>query len=988
MKHLSRGCFLVALILLLGVPQTRSQELTISGTVTVQESGEYLPGANVAVKGTNFGTTTDVNGDFRLRLTGMSSATLVVSFIGYKTKEVEMPASGGSLNIALEEDVLKLSEVVITGVATSVARRNLANAVATVSSDELVAAPVQTLDRALTAKFAGVNVSQNTGAPGGGINVDLRGTSTIEGTTQPLYVLDGVIINNAANQSGIDLVTEATVAGSPTPQGQPSNRVADINPNEIENIEVLKGSSAAAIYGSKASNGVIIITTKQGTPGKTKIDVNQQFGINTLLNKIGSRRFTEETALQQYGQAGLDAFRAGGGQFIDYEEVMYGEDGFLTETNLSARGGSERTQFYLSGLLRDENGLIKGTGYQKYGGRVNVNHKFSDRFRADAFVNYVRSESDRGITGNDNTNTTFGFSLGFTPSFYDIRPQNGVYPDHQFNPSNPVQTRDLLANNELVNRTLGSLRLNWNLMRRQKQSLDFIVQSGVDFYSQENRVVSPPELQYEKGKTFPGASLFGTTESTNSNLYLNLAHNLSTSSNVIFQTSAGYQFENQNLNNVLNEARGLTVTQTNIDQAANIRGYQERVIERSRGFYGQEEINLHEKIFLTFGLRGDASSSNGDTKKYYFYPKASASIRLTQYGIFNSFANEFKLRAAYGETGNLPIANAKFTSLLPANAGGQAGLIPSTRLGNLNIEPERTRELEAGFDAVFLKEKVSLNFTYFRQNISELLLSPTLAPSSGFDDTIINGGEMRTQGVEVSLGLIPFRQRSLTWNTRVNFYKTSSEITQLDVDPFNLGGFAPYLGTFRIEAGLSPTTIVGADVDANGRPIPLGNETPDFQLSWNNTLQFNAFEFGFLLDWKEGGDVINLGALITDFGGTTENFDDIKIVQSDGSVATARILAFANRTGTKAFVEDGSYIKLREVNLSYNVPRATVNSLFNGQVSYLKFGVAGRNLFMITDYTGYDPEVSQFGNLSIGRSVDTIPYPSSRSFYFNLAFGL
>src|SRR5262245_32794752 len=223
MKHLSRGCFLAALVLLISVTQTRSQELTISGTVTAQESGDFLPGANVAVKGTSFGTTTDVNGDFRLRLTGMSSATLVLSFIGYKPKEIQVPTGGQALNIALEEDVLKLSEVVVTGVATSVARRNLANAVATVSSNELVAAPAQTLDRALTAKFAGVNVSQNTGAPGGGINVDLRGTSTIEGTTQPLYVIDGVIINNAANQSGIDLVTEAPNAGSPTPQGQPTN---------------------------------------------------------------------------------------------------------------------------------------------------------------------------------------------------------------------------------------------------------------------------------------------------------------------------------------------------------------------------------------------------------------------------------------------------------------------------------------------------------------------------------------------------------------------------------------------------------------------------------------------------------------------------------------------------------------------------------------------------------------------------------------------
>ncbi len=998
MKHPLRKCFLLLLVLpLFSITQARAQDLTITGTVTAEETGDFLPGANVAVKGTNFGTTTDINGNFRLKLSGMSSATLVVSFIGHKSMEVEVPSSRENIAIALAQDVFKLSEVVITGVATSVARQNLANAVATVSASELVAAPAQTLDRALTAKFAGVNVSQNTGAPGGGINVDLRGTSTIEGGTQPLYVIDGVIINNSANQSGIDLVTAATGAGSANPQGQPTNRVADINPNEIENIEVLKGSSAAAIYGSKASNGVVIITTKQGTPGKTKIEVNQQIGFNTLLNKIGSRKFTEQTAFQQYGQPGLDAFRATGGAFIDYEDVLYGEQGFLSETNVSARGGTERTQFYLSGLLRDEDGIIANTGYQKYGGRANLNHQFSDRIKVDAYLNYVRSETNRGITGNDNTNTSFGFSLAFTPSFYDIRPQGGVYPVNRFNPSNPIETRDLLTNNEQVNRTLGSMRLNWNLLRGQRQSLNFILQTGVDFYSQENNIVSPPELQYERGRDLAGASLYGNTESTNSNLYLNLAHNFSTAGNTIFQTTAGFQFENQNLNNVLNEARGLITTQTNVDQAASVNAFQERLIERSRGFYAQEEVNLKEKIFLTLGFRGFSISSTADTEKYFFYPKASASLRLTQYGIFNSFANEFKLRTAYGETGNLPLANVKFFALVPSNIGGRGGLIPATRRGNPNIEPERTKELEAGIDAAFFKERVSLNLTYYRQNISELLLSPTLAPSTGFQDEIINGGKMRTQGFEVSLGFIPIRQRNLNWNTRVNFYKTDSKVTQLDIDPFNLGGFATFLGTFRIEEGLSPTTIIGSEVDARGRPLALGDESPDFQLSFNNNLNLGPVEFGFLLDWKQGGEVINLGKLITDLGGTSADYEEqapFNIRSADGARDSIAVvpkgqgrLAVLGRE-TAPYIEDGTYVKLRELSLAYNFSRAAVNSLFNGQVSHLRVGLSGRNLLLFTDYSGYDPEVSQFGNVSIGRSVDTIPYPSSRSFYFNLSFGL
>ncbi len=987
MKIADRKWLLVVASFLVCANLVMAQELNVSGTVTARESDEGLPGANVKLKGTTLGTSTDANGKFRVQAPGMSQATLVVSFIGYRTVEVSVTGSQ-DVTVALEEDVLKLSEVVVTGLATSVARQNLANAVATVTSAELVSAPAQTLERALGGKFAGVNVSQNTGAPGGGINVDLRGTSTIEGGTQPLYVIDGVIINNAANQSGIDLVTAATGAGSANPQGQPSNRVADINPNEIETIEVLKGSSAAAIYGSKASNGVIIITTKQGTSGKTRIEVSQQVGFNSLLKKIGARKFTAATAEAQYGANGKALFEKSGGQFIDYEDIMYGENGFLNETSVSARGGSDRTQFYLSGLLRDENGIIKNSGYQKYAGRLNLNHKLSDRIKLDAYFNYVRSESDRGITGNDNTNTSFGFSLGFTPSFLDItstnrngltpNPDNPAYPLHPLNPSNPIHTRDVLTNHELVNRTLGSMRLHWNIWNTAKQNLNFIVQTGVDYYSQENAIVSPPELQYERNSSQPGASLLGETVSTNSNLYFNLAHSYASSGTLNLQTSAGFQFENQNLNNVLNEARGLIVTQTNIDQAASVNAYQDRVIQRERGFYVQEEINLSDKIYLTGGIRGDASSANGEVDKYFFYPKASASIRLAQYGVLSSFANEFKPRIAYGETGNLPNSSAKFTSLIPRNIGGLAGLLPATRRGNSNIQPERTKELELGFDAVMFSEHASLSFTYFRQNISDLLLSPSLPPSSGFEDEVVNGGKMKTQGVEVSLGVTPLKSRNLNWTSRLNFYKTSSEITELTVDPFNLGGFATFLGTFRIEEGLSPTTIIGAERDASGKNKALGNETPDFQLSWNNSLNLGAFELSFLWDWKEGGDVINLGKLITDLGGTTEDYDT--------GAAAKRLSVLGSQT--VSYIEDGSYIKLRELSLNFTVPRSSVMSLFNGQVSHLKLGVSGRNLLMKTDYTGYDPEVSQFGNVSIGRSVDTIPFPSSRSMYFNVSFGL
>ncbi len=993
MFTLKRTIRALGLVLLLATTAA-AQSTLVTGKVVVKATGEILPGANITIKGTDKGTATDINGMFRINLGSVPEATIVVKFIGYKPAELTVKPGMSDLVISLEEDVLRLSEIVVTGLATSVARRNLANAVETVSADELLPASTQTLERALSGKFAGITVSQNTGAPGGGISVNLRGTSTIEGATQPLYVVDGVIVNNAAIQSGIDLVTKATGAGSSRPQGQPSNRIADINPNDIESVEVLKGSSAAAIYGSKATNGVIIITTKRGATSGTRIDVNQQIGFNSLLKKMGSRKFTRETAELQYGDLGVREFNRNGGQFIDYEDVMYGEKGLLSETSISFRGGTDRTRFFISGLARDESGIIKRTGYSKYSGRINVDHKFSDKLDAQVNINYVRSTADRGITGNDNSNTTFGFSLGFTPSFFDIRPRNGVYPDHLFNPSNPIHTRDVLENREFVNRTITSGRLNWHIMSSEKQSLEFVLQTGLDFFNMENRVFSPPELQSERNADQPGASLLGETGSTNSNLYLNLTHTLNIKTDVSLRSSAGLQYENQDLNYLLTEARGLIVTQKNVDQAASINAYQNRHIQRERGFYIQEELDLQQKIYLTLGMRGDASSANGDVDKYYLFPKASASVRLSEYGFWNSLAslsNEFKLRVAYGETGNLPIVNAKFTSLTPLNTGGLAGLLPSTRRGSADIRPERTKELEVGFDAAFLDEKASLNFTWFRQDVSDLLLFADLPASSGFTEEVINGGEMETSGIELSLGLIPIRTHKLTWNSRVNFYKTRSTITKLLVDPFNKGGFATFLGTYRIQEGWSPTSIVGSEMvelpDGSKEHKILGDATPDFTMSFNNSFKFKNAELVFLWEWQNGGAVINLGKLITDLGGTTADYDETITVDGQTMRMGDYRLSVLG-TQTAPYIEDASYWKLRELSLNINVPKTFYARFIGDAVSYLKVGIAGRNLLMFTDYSGYDPEVSQFGNVAIGRQVDTIPYPSSRSFYFNISFGM
>jgi TonB-linked SusC/RagA family outer membrane protein len=542
----------------------------LTGKVTDSETGEPLAGAQVFVKGTFVGTTTDVNGSYSLDVDG--NATVVVAYIGYKTQE--LATSGGSGNFVMDADVLRQDEVVVTGLVSTVKRRNAANAVASVSGDDLVNAPTQTLDQALSGQFAGVNIRRNTGAPGGGTNVNLRGQSTLTGSTQPLYVIDGVIVNNDANQSGVDVVTAATGAGSSRPQGQPTNRIGDINPNDVESIEVLKGASAAAIYGSKASNGVVIVNTKRGKGGDTKFSFSTKTGSSSLLRKMGHRKFeTFEEAYRQYGtgaqygmtgstdemKADVDAYNAAvaaaqtefesqypdstfvapdisevnssffstyesnwAGNDFDYEEILYGETGQLTEHTLSAVGGDETTQFYVGGQYMDEGGIIKNTGYKKISGRLNVDHRLSDKAKISVSTNLVRSESDRGVTGNDNTNMTYGFSIGFTPSFVDIRRgSDGSFPVHPFNPSNPLETAEHFVNNELTHRALSALRLDYNVLKTETMNLDLLAVAGADFYNQENEVYIPPFLQIEESKDEAGQSVMTTTDNLNTNLSLN-----------------------------------------------------------------------------------------------------------------------------------------------------------------------------------------------------------------------------------------------------------------------------------------------------------------------------------------------------------------------------------------------------------------------------------------------------------------------------------
>ncbi len=964
-----------------------SFSVELTGKVTDATTGEALPGAQVFVKGTFVGTTTDVAGAYSLEVE--ENATVVVAYIGYRTQEETV--SGVEIDFSMESDVLGQDEVVVTGLVSSVKRRNAANAVASVSGDDLVNAPTQTIDQALSGQFAGVNIRRNTGAPGGGVNVNLRGQSTLTGSTQPLYVIDGVILNNDANQSGIDVVTAATGAGSSRPQGQPTNRIGDINPNDIESIEVLKGASAAAIYGAKASNGVVIIKTKRGRGGETKFNFSTKTGTSALLKTMGHRVFeTYQEAEDQYGadvaSLGNDASGNWANNDFDYEEILYGEEGALTEHTLSATGGDGRTQFYVGGQYMDEGGIIKNTGYEKFSGRLNVDHRLSDKAKVSIATNLVRSEADRGVTGNDNTNMTYGFSIGFTPSFIDIRKNaDGSYPTHPLNPSNPLETSEYFVNNELTHRALGSLTLDYNLYRGVNQDLGLLAVAGADFYNQENQVFIPPFIQIEKSKDEAGQSVMTTTDNLNTNLSLNLVHKMKMSG-MNFNTTAGLQYETYDWNSVFVHATGMIPTQMNVDKASSQAVYHDRKMRQDRGQFFQEEITVGDNIYMAFSMRGDVSSTMGDTETKEWYPKMAASY---QFGEFAGVFDNLKLRFANGQTGNMPQSKAKYTTMSSANIGGINGLVASSTKGNADIKPERTTETEFGVDFSVMDGLATVEATTYSQKISDLILLVDLAPSSGASYAWENGGEMETKGTELTLGINPTKLISLgglDWNFHMTYYSNESEVTKLNVDPYNYGGFATFLGTYRIEEGWSPTAIVGSETHDDGMHKELVNENPDYRISYRNSLRMGDFELSFLIDHKEGGHAINLANLIYDLGGTTGDYDKEELdLDGDGTKSgngNERLTVLGGITAP--YIESTTYTALRDLSMSYTLPSSVSDRL---GFSYMRVGIAARNWWLKTDYTGLSPEVSQFGNEAIGGSVDTNPFPLSKSTYLTLSMG-
>ena len=981
----------IRLMLLLFIfPAVIFAQETLTGTTT-NSAGEAVPFVNVIQKGTSNGTTSDLDGNFSLSVESLP-ATIVFSYIGFETQERAI-TQNSPIDVKLIESASALDEVVVTGLATSIKRTNSANAVASISAKELVGTtPPPTLEGALYGKFAGANVSANSGAPGGGLSIKLRGATSIQGNTQPLYIIDGVYVDNSSIAAGLNVVSAAAAGGSASNQDNPSNRIADINPDDIANLEVLKGASAAAIYGSRAAAGVVIITTKKGKVGETKYRFSQSTGWSEITKLLGVRDYTEERVRADFGDNAAENFLEAQreGRLIDYEEELFGEKGLVSITNFSISGGDAKTRFFSGVSHNDEDGIVKNTGYEKTSLRLNVDHTPTDFLKLALSTNYIHSSTDRGFFNNDNSGTTIGVALVGTTPWLELFPnENGIYPDSPAGASNPLQTRDLVTNNETVNRFIVGGTVNLDIYKADNSNLELILRGGLDFYGLKTRAIFPKALQFQKISNggLNGVSVQGDTQNKNYNLSSFLVHNYFTDNNLNFRTQAGITREYFDQNIQLISATKLVASETNVDQAANTGVNQTRLLQEDSGFFVQEEVNFQDKVIATVGVRGDKSSNNGDANKLNYYPKASVAVNFNEFDFWNDGTNwnQFKLRAAYGEAGNFPPFGALFTSYNAFSTDGLLGISLIGVRGDKDLKSERQKELEFGTDVGFFNDRLTFSATYYIKTVDDLILQAALEPSTGFTTEFVNAGSLENKGIELSLNATPVETEDFIWNTGINFFKNSSKITKLDVPAFNVGAFGATLGTFRIEEGESATQIVGIGPNpgANGFQ-KFGDSEPDFQMAFNNQLSYKNFDLSFLWQWKKGGDNINLTALLTDLNATSHDYDEIDLDPA-GELGNGPYRVSQLGSSAEVFVEDAGYLRLREVGLYYTIQKESFSNILGGNIDNVKLGFSGTNLISIFDYNSYDPEVSNFGGGGIFNAVEVTPFPSSKRFLFHVA---
>jgi len=966
-----------------------SEAQSISGTVS-DESGP-LPGATVIVKGTTNGTTTDFDGKYSINVGNLENKLLVFSSLGYKTVSVKLNTDNQLVDMVLQEDLLSLDEVIITGTSGIATKKQLGSAITSITADDLSdSKAIVSVGEALQGQVAGAYISRNSGNPSGGMSIRLRGASTLSGSSDPLYIIDGVVVNNRSNQA-IDL------------GGYTQNRLVDINPNDIERIEILKGAAAAAIYGSRASNGVVQIFTKKGKIGAPKITYTASVNVNKIRKNLP---YNDAQLEWDANGVAVPATR------YNYQDYIF-TSGTGYENSLSINGGTEKTKYAFSGSLYKNEGIVRNTDFGRKTLRLRIDQELYSWLDL-SVGSFISSNKSNDMPNGKNYGPIT--ALIFADNTNDQDPDEfGNYPNIGLWMPSPRETIDRIDASQKNFRSISDIQLKLSPFEGFKVNYTF----GFDHSNTEGLLFVPRGVNTRPNGRSEKATI-------NSNMYnsdFNMSYQFDINDKIKSTTGFGYsyQYEKNEAFGVKNDQVGPIDGVIVTDPSNAIGGADFRSEASYWGGFLQQTFAYNDRIFLTIAGRIDGASTFGENERQQFYPKISASYNISDEDFWNnSLINTLKLRAAWGQAGNLTALSPYqiFTNYNQQNYNGNIGYFPSLLQGNENLKPERQTELEFGFDMAMFNNKLSLEFSYYNQEVEDLLIGRSLSPSTGFGNRFDNIGTMTNKGFELLLKAKPING-DFNWNVIATLSHNKNTVTHVEGGRLSLGMFGTsvaqtnepigsFYGTFFArdanganlldsngfvqrarghyeETVLSDgeTVLVAVeDYDANGQPSGtllkkiIGDPNPDFVASITNEFEYKNLGFRFQLDFIQGNDVMSwdkrMGYL---FKGGQQTAQELNGDVPKGS-SRPNFFIF------ESFIEDGSYIKLREVALFYNL-KIDKPYLYN-----VKFTLSGTNLISFDNYYGFDPEVNTEGqsNGVRGQDMANVPIPQVYKFGVILNF--
>jgi len=747
--------------------QQKAERLTVSGSIVDAQNRETLPGVNITVKGTTTGTTSDFDGKYRIEVT-TADPILIFSFVGYVTQEVPLMGRT-SLNISLEQEFKRLDEVIVIGYGSE-SKRLLTGSIGAISTEGINERPIQSIDNILQGQTAGVQITQNSGTPGAAMTVRIRGNSSINAGNQPLYVVDGVPI----------LSGDFSQVSFP---GQTTSALSDLNPNDIESISILRDASAAAIYGARASNGVVLITTKRGKTKETRFNFNAYTGSQSpynVLEMLNAKQFLElrnEIALNDggnpiYTQQYIDNYA------IDTDwlgEVLRTSP--ISSAELSASSGGEKTSFYLSGSYFDQKGILLGTDFSRISGRFNVDHNVKDWFKLGSSISLTGSMNNR-VEGDQTTNGPLPNAISSFPSS-PIYNADGTYYEGDFF-ANPVAIARHAVNQARSFRSLGNIFAEFKPIA----GMVLLTKAGYDFVNYAEHSFDPTNTR--QGAKYNGLGFEAFSKAANFTSTTTLDYN-TTAGDHSYGGMLGTSmeiFENQRT-----YVRGQDFPSNSLQyvgSAAVTTGLASSPRSTLLPYFTRVKSSYKYRYLLTFTVRFAGSSRFVENNQFGLFPSVSAAWRMSEEDFLKdiSWLSEMKLRVSTGVTGNDRIGSFAYLGLYGAgfNYGRESGIAP-LQLPNPDLKWENTLENNFGIDFGLFKERVTVNIDYYIKNTTDLLLDQQLPPSSGFYSVSKNVGEMTNKGFEFNISTIN-TEGEFSWTTSLNFSTNRNTVTKLygDVD--------------------------------------------------------------------------------------------------------------------------------------------------------------------------------------------------------------